>query len=706
MPDPFVETTGIAAAAAHERTRHSLALYYRALCGKVCSLVPYDDGSSPWEHADTETTIWLPREAPLDDHADFTADAWYQVAMTHRAMHHTLGTFELDLDRPEPLFRRLRPHETGSAEASPLSSLAGLFGHSPLGVQVFATLEDLRIDAATDRIFPGLAPSAVGVRHGALHDRPNPASLSPRAAAIEALVRLSLGGSLVMAGRPLEEPIARIVGVARKLRDPRATPESSAEAALRVCDVLADLPTEGAHRALHEVHFADLRNQPEDQTFDVTTLAERLRGEKGFEGWYLPVTYRDWPGPRYVGEPASDLSLAELLPQVAQHSTAPTHGDGEDDEGTGDGPPTRDTDRVPTADAAEDVLPDLKQARPRPGQDADDEAPLTADAANEFVYPEWDVYAGRYRRDFTRVRLLAAPACLSDHGHFRSLGRYGHLVSDLVRAIERIPSDARGPARRIRHGDDLDLDACVDALVDLRTGVEPSDRVFTELRRPRREVVVAFAVDLSGSTAIALPPDPETPGTVRRILDLQRDAVSLVARALDRVGDDYGIYAFSGSGREDVRLSVVKDVEERTTPAVWHRLGGLVPDHTTRMGPAIRHLTRRLQLAEASTKILLIMSDGRPFDIDYGQQYGEEATLTYAVSDTARALAESTDVGIHPYLVTVDPDGEDYLSGACNPDSYHVIADAQELPAALASLYASVRRDATTARTGWARAVV
>ena len=77
-------------AAVHERTRHALALYYRALCGRVCSLVPYDDGSSPWEHADTETTVWLPTRAPLDDHADFTADEWYQVAMTHRAMHQRL----------------------------------------------------------------------------------------------------------------------------------------------------------------------------------------------------------------------------------------------------------------------------------------------------------------------------------------------------------------------------------------------------------------------------------------------------------------------------------------------------------------------------------------------------------------------------------------------------------------------------------------
>jgi nitric oxide reductase activation protein len=316
---------------------------------------------------------------------------------------------------------------------------------------------------------------------------------------------------------------------------------------------------------------------------------------------------------------------------------------------------------------------------------------MTSRAPNEFVYPEWDGYASAYRPDFTRVRVLAAPIKRADHSHYRALARYGHLVGRLVRELERVRPAGRTISRRAPHGDDLDLDACIDAAIDLRTGVEPSDRIFTDLRQPRREVAVVFALDLSGSTAVALPPDPETPGTVRSILDVQRDAVSLVAQALERVGDDYGIYGFSGSGRDDVRLTVVKDVEERTTPSVWHRLGGLTPDHTTRIAPAIRHLTQRLREVEAATKIMFVISDGRPFDIDYGQQYGEEAMLAYSVGDTARALQEARDAGVHPYLVTVDPDGADYLSTACEPGSYHVIADTLDLPEALAELYTSVR---------------
>jgi len=685
------ETAALEVAAAEDRTRHSLALYYRALCGEVCSLVPYDDGSSPWEHADTETTVWLPRQAPLDDHAEFTADQWYQVAMTHRAMHRAMGTFELDLDRDEPLFARRRPRAAGDADVPSLQRLPGLFGGSVLGIHIFATCEDLRIDAATDRLLPGLAKPATGVRHGALHERPQPAGLSPRAAAIEALVRFSLGGSLVWAATSMHEPIARIISVARQLRDPRARVESSVEAALRICDVLVGLPTEGAHRSGREVRFAELDTTGDESGFDTDTLPARMTGAEGFAGWYHPVAYRDWPGPRYVGAPASDASLEAFLPQVAQASTAPAHGEGEDQDGTGEVPRRAPERGTGSADA--DATPNVRPLVPVIGDEpwADLETRLQSRAANEFVYPEWDGYAGTYREQFTRVRVLVAPVKRADHSHYRALARYGHLVGPLVRALERVRPDGRTITRRSPSGDDLDLDACIDAAIDLRTGVEPSDRVFTDLRQRRRDVAVAFALDLSASTAIALPPDPEAPGTVRSILDLQRDAVSLVAQALERVGDEYGIYGFSGSGRDDVRLSVVKDVEERTTPTVWHRLGGLRPDHTTRMAPAIRHLTRRLRGVEAATRIMFVISDGRPFDIDYGQQYGEEAMLGYSVGDTARALAEARDAGLHPYLITVDPDGADYLGAACEPGSYRVIADTRQLPEALAELYISVR---------------
>jgi nitric oxide reductase activation protein len=280
--------------------------------------------------------------------------------------------------------------------------------------------------------------------------------------------------------------------------------------------------------------------------------------------------------------------------------------------------------------------------------------------------------------------------------HRRALARHGHLLPRLVGQLERVRPAGRDIALRMPHGDDLDLDACIEAMIDRRTGVNPSDRLFASMVERKRDVAVAFAMDLSSSTAERLPPDPDDPTTVTRILDLQRDAVTLLVEALERVGDAYGIYGFSGGGRDDVRVTTVKDIDERRSPSMVHGLEGLVPDHTTRMGPAIRHLAARLARVEAATKILLVISDGRPYDLDYGQQYGESAIMDYAIADTARAMDEARAHNVRPYLITVDPAGGDYLSRMCDPQEYHVISDARDLPAALGALYVVARTDASS----------
>jgi hypothetical protein len=129
-----------------EPAQQALTLYFRALSGRGCELSPYADDADLWQHPDTATTVRLPATAP-------PVDRWYEVALTHRALHHALGTFRLDLDRPEPIFRRLRP--SASPRLPALEQLARLFGRSALAVEVYAVLEDLRIDAAVWRLPSG-----------------------------------------------------------------------------------------------------------------------------------------------------------------------------------------------------------------------------------------------------------------------------------------------------------------------------------------------------------------------------------------------------------------------------------------------------------------------------------------------------------------------------------------------------------------------
>lgn len=669
-----------------EPAQQALTLYFRALAGRGCELVPYDDDADLWQHPDTASTVRLPAKVSYPD-----GDEWYRVAVTHRSMHHALGTFALDLDAPEPFFARRRPALPPS-DVPPLERFTRLFGRTALAVEVFALLEDLRVDAAALRLFAGLARGYERVRRDALADRPELAVLPPRAAVAEALVRFSLGAPSVLAPRALHGPLSTVVAVARPLADPLATVESTAEAAIRVYAVLAGLPNVGAIRAARPVEFDGLDADVDDPGLVLATEELRLEGDEALDVRLVPVRYRDVPGPRYAGQSASGMPLQEAILRMTAADTA------ESQDADTDGFQEK---SLQAERGGVDVTATDRPPEPLPhdhGPDLDDHhehahGHLHARGRDEFVYPEWDSRAGRYLADWCLVRVGRPAPIRSDRRHRRALARHGHLLPRLVSQLERVRPAGRLLVPRQPYGDDLDLDACVDALVDLRTGLPPSPHVYAALRDERRDVAVALAIDLSSSTAERLPPDPRAPKRVERILDLQRDAVSLLMEALERVGDGYGIYGFSGGGRDDVRLSVVKDLDERRTPAMLHRLEGLTPDHTTRMGPAIRHLTARLAAAEAATKVLLVVSDGRPYDLDYGQQYGDAAVLDYAVADTARALAEARDRGVRPYLVTVDPAGGDYLSEMCDPREYHVIADARDLPAALGQLYVVARAE-------------
>lgn len=676
----------------HDAER-SLTLFYRALCGRSCVLVPHDDDAEERQHPDTATTVWLPSHVhvPVALGAD-----WYRVAVAHRAMHHECGTFGLDLAHREPFFRAMRPVEARAErdDRSGLEQFFRLFSRPALAVEVFVALEDLRVDAVAMRTLPGLRPAYTQVRADALAGRPDPARLPPRSAVAESLVQLSLGAGTIKVADSLHRAVHLLAAVAEPLTCAEATVETTAEAAIRAYSVLARLPNLGL--ATGGVRTVALEPDPtlrEHATFGLRAQELRLEGDEVFDVRFAPVRYRDVPGPRYSGQAASGMPMREAILRTTPDAPGPVSEEEANSE---------------RSQAAESGLVDVAEG-PRPAPPPDplphDHGPSLKDhhnatqgavrptARGEFAYPEWDGVASAYLPAWCLVRESRPPSGRGDRAYREALTRHRHLLPALTSQLERMTAAGRRHVTRMPYGDDLDFDACIEAMVDLRTGVAPSERIHTAVARDNRDVVVAFALDLSSSTAERLPEDAARPGEVRRILDVEREAVALLMAALERVGDTYGIYGFSGTGRRDVQVRVVKDLDERRSPALLRRLDGLRPHHTTRMGPVIRHLTRRLQAHEAPTKLLLMLSDGRPFDLDYGQQYGEEAVLDYALADTARALEEARERGVRPYLITVDAAGDDYLRTMCDERDYHVIADARELPASLAALYLAARAE-------------
>lgn len=243
--------------------------------------------------------------------------------------------------------------------------------------------------------------------------------------------------------------------------------------------------------------------------------------------------------------------------------------------------------------------------------------------------------------------------------------------------------------RRVRNLDDgheIDLDRAVERHADKRSGAALQARVYTRRDRVERDVAVAVALvlDVSGSTGELV--DEETSAT-RRVIDVVKEATVLFVEALDAAGDAYGVYAFSGYGRSNVEVLVVKALDAPLDAGVRSRVGGMEPRRSTRMGAAIRHVTARLRDHPSRTKVLLLVSDGRPQDNGYGRTRTDSE---YAIRDTHAALLEAKRSGVVPFLVTVERDGADELRAVCAGIGYEVVTDVESLPSRLASLYGAL----------------
>jgi len=172
------------------------------------------------------------------------------------------------------------------------------------------------------------------------------------------------------------------------------------------------------------------------------------------------------------------------------------------------------------------------------------------------------------------------------------------------------------------------------------------------------------------------------------VLQVLVASVAIMARALEQLGDRYGIYGFSGYGRKRVEFLRIKSFDEPLGEEVWQRLGGLQPMKSTRMGTAVRHAHHLLNAEPSSLKMMLLLSDGYPQDYDYGE---DRTDREYGLRDTAQALREAETGHIIPFNLTVDAAGHDYLRRMCPPHGYLVLGSVEDLPAELPKVYLRLR---------------
>jgi len=283
-----------------------------------------------------------------------------------------------------------------------------------------------------------------------------------------------------------------------------------------------------------------------------------------------------------------------------------------------------------------------------------------------FLYNEWDHDRQRHRKNWCVLREHEVkPAGLAFYR--RTLRKHGGLVKSLRRIFEVLRGEDR-LLRRQSYGEDVDIDALVEAFADVRGGLEMSDRLFTRLHRDERNIAVMLMVDMSGSTK----------GWVN---EAEREALILLAEALETLGDRYAIFGFSGWTRKRCEAFAIKRFEDPYDDEVKGRICGIEPRDYTRMGAPIRHLSACLRDQEARTKVLITLSDGKPDD--YDPQYRGE----YGIEDTRQALFEARRDGIHPFCITIDERGADYLPHLYGAANYVVVADVAKLPLKVSDIY-------------------
>jgi nitric oxide reductase NorD protein len=223
--------------------------------------------------------------------------------------------------------------------------------------------------------------------------------------------------------------------------------------------------------------------------------------------------------------------------------------------------------------------------------------------------------------------------------------------------------------RRLLDGDDIDIDALVEAQADFHAGLPLSQRIYQAQHRTGRDLAILLLVDASGST------DGWIAGN-RRVIDVEREALLLVCIALEGLSQPYAVQSFSGEGPHAVVVREVKRFDERYGAAVARRIAGLEPERWTRAGAAMRHATCVLMRQAAPHRLLVMLSDGKPNDIDrYEGRYG--------VEDLRQAVTEARLQGIAPFCLTIDRHAANYLPQVFGAGNYALLPRPELLPSVL-----------------------
>ena len=298
-----------------------------------------------------------------------------------------------------------------------------------------------------------------------------------------------------------------------------------------------------------------------------------------------------------------------------------------------------------------------------------------------FAYDEWDKDLSDFRTNWCRV--IEKKVRQGDRNFVElARSRYRGVISSIRHQFQLMKPENLTKIHRELDGEDYDLNALVDYVIDRKADGQQSENIYTKKLRKQRDVAVSLLLDQSSSTARTITRNPLQPYTHpgRRIIEIEKEGLVLMSEALEAVGDVYSINGFTSEGRRNVKFYVVKDFDEKYSDEIEKRIGGITFQNNTRLGAAIRHAAAKLLRQESRTKLLIILTDGRPYDHDYGD-------ARYAREDVREALTEAKMQGITPFCITVDKDSEYELKDLYGDVGYTIIDDVLSLPERMPNIY-------------------
>ncbi|HKO43140.1 MAG TPA: VWA domain-containing protein [Pyrinomonadaceae bacterium] len=639
-----------------ETVRHLLQLYVEALTGREVEISAL--ASVPVESRISDgRTIHLPSMVAEfgDDDLDFRL---YKVLAAHAAGQIEFGTHEQGTPELQAAHSTIaemyNPENADARDAFAIADellvgqtstsvpatrtdrnvcptdvdyrpILNLFPEPQLARRIFGTLENCRIDLQLRGKYRGLVRDLDLVREHLRRTRPSvlemPASLLPFELLFQATL---LGGPTEDAQNYYGQIISEMeTVVAEYLSSPKATVADSLVATSRVYSLFQSITPDDS------VQQMETKEEPApdvDEETHSTDSVHRPRSERMPQRKDARELFNAWNDPNAEGDP-DEFEGGEAWTE---------------------------------AELPEQVLEEGEVA---------------------YNYDEWDRELTDHRMSWCRViekRVKQGDRAFVEQTRERHRG----VISSIRHQFQMMKPEEMQRVSNELDGEEFDLGAVVDYVIDRKADGQQSERLYTKRLRRQRDVAVSFLLDQSSSTARTIGRHPLQPYTRpgRRIIEIEKEGLVLMSEALEAVGDVYSINGFTSEGRRNVKFYVVKDFDEHYSDDVKQRIGGITFQNNTRLGAAIRHASARLSKQQARTRLLIVLSDGRPYDHDYGD-------ARYAREDTREALRQAKIQGITPFCITIDRESEAELRDLYGEIGYTIIDDVLSLPERLPGIY-------------------